>query len=417
MTQGVDVGAEMTAQNSSVSVSVYPQGVGQLQIRAQEATTLPLKLEPDDRCFVNSLPPEVIAHIFHLLQVRRSVHWLVVTHICRLWRQVAIECPSLWTSIRLSAARPQEASTFIQRAKSLPLTVVTSMTSSSTELVSITEFMLEHLSRIREVGLLISLPPPLTGELAPDVDLQPIFSRPAPLLETLIIRRPSDLWFVNPEPICLGRNLPMLRSIVVEIQPLEWSSVSLRGLRELQLDKIWSGDQPTLSSLMAILEVCPALELLSLFRAGPTIDSLPTHCVNLPHLRKLNLHSDVRQVAALVSRITTPGTLCWTLNCCNPRKFVDFTLPFSISIRCVSLKICFPNVRGGGPTFKPTLRSVGSEQLPIRNRLSFDASSSRARLPTEFWLKIYAWVSQNTGWNSTTELTLELGGQLDDRCI
>ncbi|TDL22624.1 hypothetical protein BD410DRAFT_210465 [Rickenella mellea] len=389
-----------------------------VQIADQEAALVALTLERDAHCFINSLPQEIIIHIFHLLQIPGSLRWLVVTWICRIWRQVALECPSLWTYIRLSNAWPQEVSTFIRRAKSSPLTVHTYPTSYVTDHGYFTGFLLEHLSRAREVWLKTFLPPPPADH---DIDLQTIFSTPAPLLEKVNICRPWESWDVKPPPFRFGSNLPLLCSIVLDNQPLEWCSESIRGLRELDLRSICKVDQPSLSSLIAILEACPALELLSLDMAGPNTEShefgLPIHHVNLPHLRKLTLLSDVRPVAALLSHMTTPNTLRWTINCCNPHDFLDFSLPLSAPILCASLKIHFL-YDNGGPRFEPTLHPVGSEQLLFGNRLSFDPEDFSAdRLPAEIWLKIFGSTLQNTGWNKTTELTLELSSRPDDRSI
>ena len=67
---------------------------------------------------VNQLPPEILAHIFKAVQIRRNLtsfpprpfgrdtkranEWLKVTHVCRYWRRVALSTPSLWTNIVLS---------------------------------------------------------------------------------------------------------------------------------------------------------------------------------------------------------------------------------------------------------------------------------------------------------------------------
>ncbi|TFY82631.1 hypothetical protein EWM64_g1381 [Hericium alpestre] len=54
---------------------------------------------------ISSLPPEVLARIFHFYSVaepppyRRppQIGWIIVTHVCRAWRDTALQQPYLWS--------------------------------------------------------------------------------------------------------------------------------------------------------------------------------------------------------------------------------------------------------------------------------------------------------------------------------
>ncbi|KAI0252264.1 hypothetical protein BJV78DRAFT_1124881, partial [Lactifluus subvellereus] len=52
---------------------------------------------------ISLLPSELLAQIFHFHALdepswsnRKSFGWMKVTHVCRYWRQVALEDSSLW---------------------------------------------------------------------------------------------------------------------------------------------------------------------------------------------------------------------------------------------------------------------------------------------------------------------------------
>jgi hypothetical protein len=57
---------------------------------------------------ISLLPPEILARVFHLLVLKeppfsgrrkRNLGWIRATHVCRHWRQVALDDSSLWAKI------------------------------------------------------------------------------------------------------------------------------------------------------------------------------------------------------------------------------------------------------------------------------------------------------------------------------
>ncbi|KAF8878024.1 hypothetical protein CPB84DRAFT_352749 [Gymnopilus junonius] len=88
---------------------------------------------------VNTLPVCVLVRIFSFLQedgeddpfsnnCQGSTHldpnsWVNVTHVCRHWRSVAHETPSLWTRIHVHSNSAHVA-TFLGKSEQLPLTIV-----------------------------------------------------------------------------------------------------------------------------------------------------------------------------------------------------------------------------------------------------------------------------------------------------
>ncbi|TFK61999.1 hypothetical protein BDN72DRAFT_777649, partial [Pluteus cervinus] len=79
---------------------------------------------------IHHLPPELLAKIFLYLQrLWPSAHfsysleeqepWMVVTKICRHWRDVAHESPELWTYIPHSS--PKLVERWLRLSKSVPI--------------------------------------------------------------------------------------------------------------------------------------------------------------------------------------------------------------------------------------------------------------------------------------------------------
>ncbi|KIK99241.1 hypothetical protein PAXRUDRAFT_565309 [Paxillus rubicundulus Ve08.2h10] len=55
---------------------------------------------PQLRCFINVIPIEVMAYIFQLAaEFNRTRYPVLVSHVCRSWRGLALNTPGLWTNI------------------------------------------------------------------------------------------------------------------------------------------------------------------------------------------------------------------------------------------------------------------------------------------------------------------------------
>ena len=59
---------------------------------------------------ISRLPPEVLSLVFLWTASLSSpkTSWIRITHVCRQWRDVALQCPTLWTNIT-----PQHPDTFV----------------------------------------------------------------------------------------------------------------------------------------------------------------------------------------------------------------------------------------------------------------------------------------------------------------
>jgi hypothetical protein len=82
---------------------------------------------------ISVLPPEILARVFHFLVLkelpftgrerRKKLGWIRVTHVCRHWREVALDNSSLWAKIWAIPTNPKWISEMLARAKNAPLDV------------------------------------------------------------------------------------------------------------------------------------------------------------------------------------------------------------------------------------------------------------------------------------------------------
>ena len=75
------------------------------------------------------LPPEILSHVFLELSssspvgssTSQRLSWIRLTHVCRHWRGVALNCPALWSNI--SIAHEVWTDLMLSRSKEAPLSV------------------------------------------------------------------------------------------------------------------------------------------------------------------------------------------------------------------------------------------------------------------------------------------------------
>ena len=97
------------------------------------------------KAIANSLPPELLARIFKLVQGECSCplvvpgifcecgrygcdwsQWIHVTAVCQRWREVALDDPLLWNTILIERNSTERVLRCLRRSKSAPLDVVIS---------------------------------------------------------------------------------------------------------------------------------------------------------------------------------------------------------------------------------------------------------------------------------------------------
>ncbi|KAI0718114.1 hypothetical protein C8Q72DRAFT_153835 [Fomitopsis betulina] len=82
---------------------------------------------------VSKLPPELLSNIFLDVAVRGSAdpprgqsrmvgRWIHVTHVCRSWRETALQCAPLWSHLH-SSDSPKCIEEFLARSRDAPLSI------------------------------------------------------------------------------------------------------------------------------------------------------------------------------------------------------------------------------------------------------------------------------------------------------
>ncbi|GJE88384.1 F-box protein [Phanerochaete sordida] len=110
--------------------------------------------------------------------------WIVVTHVCKRWRDIAVNCPSLWT--RVIVGRAERVDAFLNRAKDCTLTLEAfERTFNSSKASSMEIFTVQHAQRLkalRGVSLAFLAPESRTGLIHFPTALQ------MPCIETLDVK-------------------------------------------------------------------------------------------------------------------------------------------------------------------------------------------------------------------------------------
>ncbi|KAG1739492.1 uncharacterized protein EDB91DRAFT_1202856 [Suillus paluster] len=232
-----------------------------------------LRSRRNDLARISCLPPEILATVFKYIadeEVLKSYPGhtpentprycapacLIVTHVCRHWRQVALDFPALWASINCASARWLPM--MLERSKNDALVV----TYSAQALQPCLEQVLSQLPRIKVLQLC------LFSYSEVDVVLDCLSSQPAPLLQTFRLSHCAGLhhsakpWPIS-DTIFQGR-VPRLRSVELVYCPFNWTSCIFSGLRTLDVRD--TGFVFTSSELLSALRRMPDLEQLSLRR-------------------------------------------------------------------------------------------------------------------------------------------------------
>ncbi|THH12203.1 hypothetical protein EW146_g7780 [Bondarzewia mesenterica] len=306
------------------------------------------------------LPSEVLAHVFEFCltyevpgarwmfrisgRARSTLGWIKVTHVCRKWRQVSLENPSLWRNItsHLGVAWMEE---MLRRSKSSLINI--------REIYHLSTIMLEsipvsrHLSHLRTLCI----------HATPD-DIQPFLkslTSSAPFLENLelacvrnrqsnsrrraVVILPTDIF---------SNSLPRLNNLTITGLCFPFSVTPLRSLVHLKVIFPDTGvllpvpDAPAeatselrlkLAQFLDTLKEMPELEVLELKDAVPVPPSTSLHLpsvtqiVPLTHLTLLALTGPALHCVNLIRSLRIPPTASICLNCTSLYPHGDDCIP------------------------------------------------------------------------------------------
>ncbi|KAI0045416.1 hypothetical protein FA95DRAFT_1477356, partial [Auriscalpium vulgare] len=196
---------------------------------------------------ISRLPTELIAYIFILLSnidrpsypaaisgsptypCAPTLGWIAVTHVCRLWREIALDYPSLWANVEF-AMGSDWTQLMLARARSSPLALNMYRPQQRLRLFQDDEvdLIVQSLARAKEFRFCLAVDADKTAR---------ILRTPAPALETLEIQFGTDLNEFNSLPQCfLGGHTPFLRHLRLRtVTRFPWTSHLLTNLVTLHV--------------------------------------------------------------------------------------------------------------------------------------------------------------------------------------
>ncbi|KAI0050432.1 hypothetical protein FA95DRAFT_1570642 [Auriscalpium vulgare] len=226
------------------------------------------------------LPPELLAMVFSFCEKNEpwerpsgSSHWIKVAQVCHHWRQVALDCASLWANISLMVG-VRWMREMLRRSKHAAISY------DSLSSVSLRPrkkaLLVKNMYRTRSM----SLPVNDHGEI---VD---ILSLPMPRLEYLYLEDGCH----DPSPP-MALNAPNLRHLhLQEYNQVAWTSSGLHHLVSLRI--IFCLPVPSLDDVLDALQEMPLLECIELSHNCPPQTSTSHSPVELRKLMDCFLHGE-----------------------------------------------------------------------------------------------------------------------------
>jgi len=262
---------------------------------------------------ISRLPPEILSNIFMLCVTDNDGHftvtpyrwsWITISHICRHWRNVALECSSLWCHLDFS--KPDWIPEMLNRSKVAPLSVkIRNEHYFSKKSLDALNAAFQHMYRIKELDLCVP-----AGDFE---DMLCDITQAAPCIHTLSVSsKPSSLFTLArtislPQDFLSG-DAPSLTHLELRDVHLPWGSSLLKNLTCLKIFHSGTTFRPSLEQLVEILSCMPSLGTLELQNVLPTTRSLLSTEVVLSHLCDIRLEGDIAACAILLDRISFPST-------------------------------------------------------------------------------------------------------------
>jgi hypothetical protein len=254
----------------------------QLSLSHDPRHTRSLKSYRNSLTPVSRLPHILLTDIFILIHqsertdnlfLHRSPPCLEISHVCRAWRDSALQCPLLWTDILFNP--PEWTPIMLERSRTAPLRVgipVEEHNLADDGFVSSVRLALSHIHHIRYLCIFLSGRFHDLGDL-----LSPFLTGSPDILEELMLFSLSTFPnYIYPSM----ENAPCLRHLVLQSCHINWQRVSSVGnLTSLDLQYIPIDSRPSVEDILSLLQTMTKLEKLSLIHA---ISELPHSIRTLP---------------------------------------------------------------------------------------------------------------------------------------
>ncbi|KAJ8502886.1 hypothetical protein ONZ45_g11348 [Pleurotus djamor] len=285
-----------------------------------ELGSLRLQREKNASRAVAKLPRELLSRIF--LDIRYSYHlkdystlryqrkWLMLLHVCHMWREVALGTALLWNWIEPSSiSRTQHHIAF---SRGIPLNMLCQSENPNMDAVDI---VMSQFHRFKT----------MTVDVPNRRSLYHVLGRikdtPAPLLEELVLgvdRRRSEEGFVLPADVPLHK-MSALRVCTLTRGTL---TVALPSIPRLE-DLTFSADGSPLPIVLASLKNNPGITDLCIdpadFSANSSEEfaSLQLQPISLPKLENIHIVSDRLEASRIFDLLDYPSCLGFEFKCYN----------------------------------------------------------------------------------------------------
>lgn len=333
--------------------------------------------ERNSLSFIFRLPTETLESIF--IYCARDYHvssedsdfpnWVNVSYVCRHWRNVALNCPILWTYLFVTSE--DWAAETLARSKQAPLKlrVKRDHWDEESRTLYFVEQVMNHVERIQELSLM--LPAEHTH-----VVLSKLLSR-APCLQSLKIssgRLPSSSNLPS-VLVPFDGDTPNLRTLELSHCPVPWYSFKLSGLKTLLLHDVPLQFRQSMEELLVTLSCMQDLKHLYLKYALASdaaflsSAALQTQKVTLPRLSRLFIVAQPPTVIALLSCVNIPLQTKVRLSCDfkQDSSLDDYVSHFSLLAQTLSA------FEDQAPS-SPTIHSLGIATFPHSTILSFGST-------------------------------------------
>lgn len=278
---------------------------------------------------INSLQTEILVEIFTYLvdyKAGDTEHLLPVTHVCSLWRAVALSAPMLWTTVSIN--KVELAEELLPRSRTLPLSLILTTLQRTHRFVPL---IVPHIHRLRVLLLHVS------NERSMHRILTRLRTR-APKLEELSLKITCPFGIPNhyPAPFTSPFNgdIPSLRMLVTTNVDIMAPFTRPSALVHLHIRMNYELSE----CLIPTLVNCPLLETLTY--AGPFFldDVSADHVAELPKLRRLSACLIPREMHAFLSRISIPQSCQMDLNVSSGMAWGYNMLPKDahLNLKCLS---------------------------------------------------------------------------------
>jgi len=275
-----------------------------LQVDVLERDTLEVlsmvRSMKNDFALINRIPGAVLRLIPTYLECQDTEtgkDLIMLTHVCRGWRELFTSHPSLWT--RLDFTNVDKTRAYIERSRSLPLDVVVCKSEYNDNYCLEDALLLAvpHIKRFKSLTI--------SGTSDPLQHLTKHLTLPAPFLRELTIDLYCD-------------STPVLNSALFNGVLLSLRTLTLGGVvTHLPWKNLWSlttfklgctsENRVTVIQLLNFFESAPRLRDITLHHAIPTSSNAPSsRVVPLPHLENLTIFANSAH-SILLNHLSIPA--------------------------------------------------------------------------------------------------------------